>query len=572
MKMRTYLEQLAKIVIPVKENDEGFKEWSEQSLFFEFLTEQRDETSIVLYASSFDHGSLLLKTILVPIADLERASPDALTRWDDPLESWSCGLVYGGRQAARVEYSTPLSRIQPEAFKHGERLVFPRSFDGRKEDKEYYEIAQSLSHAHGLHWTPERQAWCRLDDNGDVEEVIRLSEQKGRSGYGSATCISIDRTVLEMHMAATGMALVQMFDLTSIGHGFMGWNVREEKSVQSPEPDLYFRSHREGGNGSWVRGVQIVRPALDAQGFGQYLFEQERAPKQYASFITQDWKNKRIAEVSCAPDAMASYFKPDSPLPFEVSPVFFNGGVLDKYKADPEKYLLKHRSLTCRNAWNLQTYDVNDYGQVHTYLVYLSRLPYSEQLYWKSFNEAPKGTISDRAFTTDFRGEWSDHEDPLQDLQTCISQMHEAGVPWFTLRESALIDQLHYPLTPSDKGWSDTLIALAKLVVEGLERKYFEALAKQHGAAGDPKWGSIRWLQEAMTVTGVVDEVATEVLTPLKTLQNLRTKLSAHSGGSEAAALRAELTRKHSTSRAHIGHLSGELLRSLKLLRSFHWS
>lgn len=165
MKKRTCLEKLAKIVTPVKEGDEGFKEWSEQSMFFAFLAEQREETSIVLYASSFDHGSLLLKTILVPIGDLEHATPDSLTRWDDPLESWSCGLVYGGGQAARVEYSTPLSRIQPEAFKHGERLVFPRSFDGRKEDKEYYEIAQSLSHAHGLHWTPEKQAWCQLDDN-----------------------------------------------------------------------------------------------------------------------------------------------------------------------------------------------------------------------------------------------------------------------------------------------------------------------------------------------------------------------------------------------------------------------
>jgi hypothetical protein len=214
--------------------------------------------------------------------------------------------------------------------------------------------------------------------------------------------------------------------------------------------------------------------------------------------------------------------------------------------------------------------DLEHATQVHTYLVYLSRLPYSEQLYWKSFNEAPKETISDRAFTTDFKGEWSDHGGPLQDLQTCINQLHDAGVPWFTLREPALIDQLHYPLTLSDKIWSDTLIALAKLVAEGLERRYFEALAKQHGASGDTKWGSIRWLQEAMTATGVVEEVAAEVLTPLRTVQNLRTKLSAHSGGSEAAALRAELTRKRSNARAHIGHLSGEILRSLELLRSFH--
>lgn len=144
--------------------------------------------------------------------------------------------------------------------------------------------------------------------------------------------------------------------------------------------------------------------------------ELPREPKQYASFLTQDWKNKRLTEVSCAPDAMASYFVKDSPLPFETSPVFFNGAVLDKYIADPEKYSLEPRSISCRNAWHLQTYDVNTDGQVHTYLKYLGDLPYSEQLYWKAFNERPKSPISRRAFKTDFEGQWCDDPDPLRNL------------------------------------------------------------------------------------------------------------------------------------------------------------
>jgi hypothetical protein len=34
------------------------------------------------------------------------------------------------------------------------------------------------------------------------------------------------------------------------------------------------------------------------------------------------------------------------------------------------------------------TFDINDEGQVHTYLRYLRDLPYKGQLYWKAFNEA----------------------------------------------------------------------------------------------------------------------------------------------------------------------------------------
>ena len=74
--------------------------------------------------------------------------------------------------------------------------------------------------------------------------------------------------------------------------------------------------------------------------------------------------------------------------------MFFKPQVLDKYKADREKYRLEDRTITCRNSWYLQTYDVNEAGQVHTYITYLGNLPIEEQRYWKAFNERPKAPIS----------------------------------------------------------------------------------------------------------------------------------------------------------------------------------
>ena len=566
------LEELLRIVTPVEEGEEGFRAWSEQSSFFDLLAEQRKGKSIILYSTSFNHGSLLLRSILVPIKNLDAAKPEDMMHWENIHDSWSCGLAYGGGQPPRVEYSEPLSGMRPTAFRDGQQLVFGRSFVGRTQDKDYYEVAQFLTHAHSLHWTPERRAWCRLDKNGDVEDVIKWTGKAGRSGYEAATCIAIDREVMEMQMSATGTALVQMFDVASVGKSFHRWNEGEARSVENQELSLYFRSHREGANGSWIRGVQIIRPRLSSEGFGKYLYDKDRQDKQYASFLTLDGKNKRVAEVSCAPNAMASYFERDSPLPYQISPVFFNAAVLDKYKADPEKYSLEHRSVSCRNAWHLQSYDVNDAGQVHTYICYLGDLPHSEQLYWKSFNESPKGSISRRAFTTDIMGEWCHDPDPLRDLQAILSDLHTAGVKWFRLREPDLVAQLHYPLTPSVKIWSDTLIALAKLIVEGLEKKYFEERAKSKGTKGDPTWASIRWVQEAMKSSGISDEIVGEVISPLRTVQELRTKLGAHSGGSEAASIRADLLRKYKTPRLHIEHLCGQLVHSLEILRNLDWT
>ena len=371
-----------------------------------------------------------------------------------------------------------------------------------------------------------------------------------------------------MQMSATGTALVQMFDVACIRENFSGWNELKDSVVEGDGLHLYFRAHREGANGGWLRGVQVIRPRLSSEGYGSYLYNKYREPKQYASFITQDWKNKRITEVSCAPDAMASYFEPASSLPFQTSPVFFKAAVLDKYKADPDKYALGHRTISCRNAWHLKTYDVNSAGQIHTYLTYLGDLPFTEQIYWKSFNEDPRGTISQRAITTDFKGEWSDHHDPLQELQTCLNDLHRSSAGWFTLREPALVDQLHYPLTAAGKAWNDTLVALAKVIVEGLEKKFFVALARYKGSSGDPKWSSISWVEEAVKVSGLSQEIVDEVTVPLRTVQELRSKLGAHSGGSQAARLRADLIRKHKTPRAHIEHLCDELVRSLNQIRN----
>jgi len=563
------LEALLALVTPLKDQEEAVARAQQHSLFH-LLEAQQTGPWVMLYGSAFHRGTVFLHSILVPASDVPKMEADKnLTNWSgNPYSSWGCGLVWGGGEPPRVEFSEPLRNIGTTSMENGQQLVFGRNFEGRGEDKRYFEIAQFLVHAHGLHWTPERRAWSRFDDNGDIEDLIVLTEEKGRGGYGTGTCIVIKRDVLEMHMSATDTVLVQMFDSTVVPENFHGWeNDSGVRAVSDKERGLYFRAHVEGPS-SYYRGVQIIKPQRTAQEYGEYLDQLQRQPKKYESFVSQDWKNNRIALVSCSPEAMASYFQKDSPLPYETSPVFFNAAVLDKYKADPEKYSLEHRSITCRNAWSLQTYDLNAAGQVHTYIKYLGDLPYPEQVYWKAFNEKPKAGISKRAYTTDFEGNFDLEPDSLRDLQYLIDQLHMADAKWFTLREPDLVSQLHYPLTSSAKAWGDVIGTLAKVVVEGLEKKFFETRAKDAGSEGDPKWGSILWAKEALKVSGTDDSVIAEVIQPLLDLQAQRMKLSgAHSGGDEAKTLRATLLREHKSPRGHVEHLCGQLLRSLQTLR-----
>jgi len=121
-------------------------------------------------------------------------------------------------------------------------------------------------------------------------------------------------------------------------------------------------------------------------------------------------------------------------------------------------------------------------------------------------------------------------------------------------------------LTTSTKAWGDTLTTLAKLVNEGLNLQFFKTKAKQLGANGDPKWGSIRWAQESMEASDTSDEVISSIIQPLRDLQRLRTKLGAHSGGTEANSLRSTLLKQHKSPRGHIEYICGQLVQSLQAL------
>jgi hypothetical protein len=224
-----------------------------------------------------------------------------------------------------------------------------------------------------------------LDERGDLEDVITVL--RGPS-YDVVLMASKD---LAEYMALSQQAFVRKFDFSRyVLNNFPGWT--SQQAFRRSAPDLFYHGGVVPGHASHVNGCQIIRTSVTVESIvEEWKNSIDPSKKRYETFKIRDWKNQRLIECSCAPGAIANYFT-KSDKPFEVSPAFFRPEVLAKYKADPEKYRLEDRSISCRNSWYLKTYDINDAGQVHTYIVYLSQLPYEEQQYWKSFNEWPKRT------------------------------------------------------------------------------------------------------------------------------------------------------------------------------------
>jgi hypothetical protein len=281
---------------------------------------------------------------------------------------------------------------------------------------------------------------------------------------------------------------------------------------------------------------------------------EDPASREYETFLIHDWKNDQIVECSSAPDELSNYFQ-QSAKPFELSPAFFSPEVLTKYKADPEKYDLRDRSITCRNSWCLKTYDINDAGQVHTYIGYLQHLPHREQRHWKLYNERPKMGLSRRAIETDFEGKYSSIEDPLESLKHTVDALDQNQPLWWSQRGSELIRRVHYPVTTSSKEWADELQLLDQLIVEGFVATELRRMALAAGAQIDARWQSLKTIQVLLATRG--NSNADDLVGPLRRLHHLRSKVSGHHT-TERAQLEKDAFAEHGSLNAHFRSLCCE--------------
>jgi hypothetical protein len=536
--------------------DAGQAEWllrAEDSIAFLKDNAQRDE--IVVYAIA---DAVLIHGVLAPTEQVTPADQtDLLNAHIMPDNSWCIQRAWGGDEGHRIYLEPPLSHPGCKSLNGGEKLIFRRSFTGVAEGPAPVELSQKLVHSLDLYWVEERSAYCRLDKRGDIEDVIRVIWLKGLVAKERGVVVTILIKDLATYMAVAGMSLVLKFDFTRFEpKAFGGWD--QDRQVQKTSAVDLFYTLGISANASYANGCMILRPAVTVDDLIQeWKDEEDPKNKQYATFKIHDWKNKRLVENSCAPEFLSNYFQ-QSDKPFEISPTFFRPEVLTRFKNDPEKYDLQDRSISCRNAWYLKTYDINEAGQVHTYIGYLANLPYEEQCYWQSFNEWPKGSISTRAYENDFLGAFSSEYDPLRALKCKIRQLDENPPAWWKPRGEELSGAARYPATDSISEWADEILALDQLLNEGFLPKPLQKLAEDAGRTVEKQWKSLRLLQDYLEAQGRSADEARAVMEPLARLHGLRNPLKGHGSTNERKAAQKQARSEHGTLRAHFEALAAE--------------
>lgn len=547
---------------------EGASEWltgAEDSVTFLKSNAENDE--LVIYASA---KSLLIHGVLAPTSKVTPPDGQDLQHGHFPGtdDCWSIQRVWGGGQGHRMYLEPPLGSCSSKSFEGGEKLIYRRSFLGVQQGATPIELSQKLVHSLALYFVPERKAYCRLDDRGEIEDVIKLFQRETTDVWGRFDVVTILRKDLDKFMALSETSLVLRFDFTRVRWGsFGGWGVIEHYERQ--ETDLFYHGGTDG-QGSFVNGALILRPKVTVDELVQ-AWKDEEDPKnrKYATFKIYDRKNSSNVETSCAPEFLSNYFQ-KSDLPWEISPAFFRPEVLLRFKADPEKFTFEDRSITCRNTWHLKSFDINETGQVHAYIGDLAHLPYEEQLYWQSFNEWPQGSISERAHQTDILGEWNTAYDPLNALKITIQELDKSPPRWWKPRGEALSNATRYPVTDSPKEWADEILALDQFLVEGFLDKPLRALAATVDCKLNADWKGLKIIQEILIKKGWSESEAKAIVSPMQRLHGLRTEIKGHATTDKKRNAEIEARTKYGSFRSHFTQLVADCDTSLnKIISAF---
>jgi hypothetical protein len=124
----------------------------------------------VVYAT-IQHA--FMHAIAVPMSLVNPPNVEDLMLWNCTATS-SWGVCTTFSEPRSISISPPLDHTGSKTLDQGEQLVFSRRFEGRVGRKNYYEVLQKFVHLFDLHFLDERNAYCRIDKHGDIEEVIRI--------------------------------------------------------------------------------------------------------------------------------------------------------------------------------------------------------------------------------------------------------------------------------------------------------------------------------------------------------------------------------------------------------------
>lgn len=527
---------------------------SQQKMLDSVIYEPKPTEMLTVYFS--DYGSRNhnygIYCALVPIAKKE----EVLSRYEWDLS------IGSGVPGSCVYYDQGVET--PEYHRFGsdngiEPLVICRSFHGLKND--YKEISEEFRLFHNLYHDHINNKYIKIDDGNEVN-VIEVNSNS----------IQIRVKELKQFLAIKEMFLSIQFDCRE--HSYIS---EEELSVDrselSDKNDLHLWTLAYGDFGgvseyqafSRLLGKKIIMPFPKSKS-GLYGFTKEE-PKNYADFIIDSDEVGDDLSYNSNPDLLANFFGANPDAPHYLTPVHFKKEVLDKYYGKPSKYSVSDSHLSCASLWGLQIDNHHD-DKVCVWLGDLGRdLPYEEQLYWRSYNVAPSGGVSETYYKRQIMAQFTDSdrlEHIFKSRYLALQNASNENLGWNILLPLSDEDAHHFeclriPSTNEQRDFDDLVLGLTKILIDSLNEKEFNKFINKELIV-DIK-GGISRLETVFKNISIEDYE--DHIQFLRKLQNLRSSSSAHRKGSNYKRIATEF---EIGSKDLISVIEGILAKSVELL------
>ena len=338
------------------------------------------------------------------------------------------------------------------------------------------QVLEEFRHFHNLWGDPSGRIHKKLHPDGSEEEVCKVTEHH----------VQIRTAYLRRFQAATQLCLARFVDSILNTPNHQQWTTEALAPLDQTE---------RTGNYTWRRDIRLdLRPGRVSSRIlaktvaappprdqcGAWPWDEPADVGSHRRFIVAETPTGEPIKHTCDPESLSSGFGISSDLPLgQLTPVFFERSVLQRYYADPQKYRVEDNSVSCGALWSLRI-DNNHAEHVIVCLCYLGiELPIREQDHWKVHNIVPPGSrLSNTAYRRWIKGEWAEPDSPEWQFKhwydTFRSQCRRR-LGWDLWQDTKdddgnpLLRRVRMPLTSTTEELNDQARWLHLLLVEAID-------------------------------------------------------------------------------------------------------
>lgn len=426
--------------------------------------------------------------------------------------------VYGSWDSGETIYHRWNNDIKAEP------LIINRNYNGMANDN--IELVEEFRLLFNLYYNSQSRQYIDLEN----EVVVAQIDENN--------CISVHKRYLKSYLAIKEMAIIMHIDSRCVNCGFDEDFPNDSLCYRNEENTLYYtlntgKCHTgiRQENYSLLFGKKVIL-GCELKDCNIWPYNEE---KQFIDFVIGIDDNGKEMQYTCNPSKLKNYFGANPTAPHYLTPVFFDSAVLNKYYSKPEVYKVEDCIIRCGSLWSLYI-DNQNKGFISAYLGDLGRdLPSEqEQHYWRGFNKAIDGKLSETKFKRDFLAQASNPQSldfVFKNTYSEVNRLFEekSGWPLFLeLDEQDLynFEGLRIPINNSIVEMDMLVLSLVKVLLDSLNEKN---ITKQLTGTYEKLVGSISklevWFQEKQLLN-YQDHIKF-----LRNLQELRSSGTGHRKG-----------------------------------------